>query len=134
MTDFDPFASFVHLPDGPDSPDATLLEVTPDFWERLGARRDLHGGRMVSACRFEADWASWERHPAGDEIVVLLSGAMDFVLDDAGALKAVALRGRRAVVVPAGVWHTARVLEPSEAIFFTRGEGTEHRPLEGRST
>ena len=25
-------------------------------------------------------------------------------------------------------------LEPSEAIFFTRGEGTEDRPLEGRST
>jgi mannose-6-phosphate isomerase-like protein (cupin superfamily) len=129
MTDFDPLATFVHLPDGPD---ATLLEVTSDFWERLVARQDLHGGRLVSSYRFEEDWPSWERHPAGDEIVVLLSGAMDFVLDEAGVEKVVSLRGRRAVVVPRGVWHTARVLEPSEAIFFTRGEGTEHRPLEGR--
>jgi mannose-6-phosphate isomerase-like protein (cupin superfamily) len=131
MTDFDPLETFVHLPDGPD---ATLLQVTSAFWERLGARRDLRGGRLVSAYRFEEDWASWERHPAGDEIVVLLSGAMDFVLDGAGGEQVVPMRGRRAVVVPAGVWHTARVLEPSEAIFFTRGEGTEHRPLEGSST
>lgn len=130
MTGFDPLAAFVHLPDGPE---ATLLEVTPDFWEQLGARRDLQSGRLLSAYRFEEDWTSWERHPAGDEIVVLLSGAMDFVLDEPAGEKVVPLRGRRGVVVPAGVWHTARVVEPGEAIFFTRGEGTEHRPLERRS-
>jgi mannose-6-phosphate isomerase-like protein (cupin superfamily) len=128
MTRFDPLATFVHLPDGPE---ATLLEVTPDFWEKLAARGDLRGGRLVSAYRFETDWTSWERHPAGDEIVVLFSGAMDFVLDTGHGEKTLALRERAAVVVPAGVWHTARVLAPSEAIFITRGEGTEHRPLAG---
>lgn len=126
MSRFDPLATFVHLPDGPD---ASLLEVTPDFWERLAARRDLAGGRLVSAYRFEESWGSWERHPAGDEIVVLLSGAMDFVLDEDGAEKVVPLRGLAAVVVPAGTWHTVRVREPGEALFITRGEGTEHRPL-----
>jgi mannose-6-phosphate isomerase-like protein (cupin superfamily) len=131
MSAFDPLATFVHLPDGPD---ARLLEVGPDFWQKLETRRDLHGGRLVSAYRFTEDWTSWERHPAGDELVFQLSGAMDFVLDDARGERTVALRGRAAVVVPRGVWHTARVRAPSEAIFVTRGEGTEHRPLEKRGT
>jgi mannose-6-phosphate isomerase-like protein (cupin superfamily) len=126
MTSFDPLATFFHLPDGPD---ATPLPVTPDFWEKLAARRDLHGGRLVSTYRFTEDWSSWERHPAGDELVCQLSGAMDFVLDEGGRERTVALRGRAAVLVPRGVWHTARVLETSEALFVTRGEGTEHRPL-----
>lgn len=132
MTAFDPLATFVHLPDGPD---ATLLEVTPDFWEKLEERRDLHGGRLVSAYRFSGDWPSWERHPAGDELVLQLSGAMDFVLEEGGGReRTLSLRGRAAVVVPRGVWHTARVFEPSEALFVTRGEGTEHRPLSERGT
>lgn len=126
MTSFDPLATFVHLPDGPD---ATLLEVTPDFWAKLAARTDLHGGRLITTNRFAADWTSWERHPAGDEIVIQLSGAMDFVVDEGGRERTVPLRGRAALLVPRGLWHTARVLEPSEAIFVTRGEGTEHRPL-----
>jgi mannose-6-phosphate isomerase-like protein (cupin superfamily) len=131
MSAFDPLATFVHLPDGPA---ATLLELTPTFWQELGARTDLHGGRLVSAYRFAEDWPSWERHPAGDELVFQLSGAMDFVVDDGGSERTVSLRGRAALVVPRGAWHTARVLEPSEALFVTRGEGTEHRPLSRRST
>jgi mannose-6-phosphate isomerase-like protein (cupin superfamily) len=130
MTAFDPLATFVHLPDGPA---ATLLELTPDFWQELEARSDLHGGRLISAYRFTEDWTSWERHPAGDELVFQLSGAMDFVVDDGRAERTVSLRGRAALVVPRGAWHTVRVLEPSEAIFVTRGDGTEHRPLERSS-
>jgi hypothetical protein len=127
MSSFDPLDTYVHLPDGPT---ATLLEVTPDFWEKLGTRRDLSAGRLISAYRFDADWTSWERHPAGDELVFQLHGAMDFVVEDGGKERVIPLRGRAALVVPRGAWHTARVLEPSEAIFVTRGEGTEHRPLE----
>jgi len=130
MTAFDPLATFVHLADGPA---ATLLEVGPDFWEKLGTRRELHAGRLISAYRFTEDWTSWERHPAGDELVFQLSGAMDFVVDDGGAARTVSLRGRAALVVPRGAWHTVRVLEPSEAIFVTRGEGTEHKPRKGNA-
>jgi len=126
---FDPLTTYVHLPDGPD---AVLLEVTPDFWEKLEARSDCKGGRLVSAYRFDSDWTSWERHPAGDELVFQLEGAMDLVLDERAGERTVELRGRAFAVVPRGVWHTARVLAPSEAFFITRGEGTEHRPLTKR--
>ena len=37
--------------------------------------------------------------------------------------------GRGAVVVPKGVWHTAKVLAPSRMLFVTMGAGTQHRPV-----
>jgi mannose-6-phosphate isomerase-like protein (cupin superfamily) len=130
MSSFDPLTTFVHLPDGPA---ARLLPVTPDFWQQLAARGDLADGRLLSAYRFTEDWPSWERHPAGDEIVVQLSGAMNFVVEEGGAERTIALRGRAALVVPRGAWHTARVLAPSEALFVTRGAGTEHRTGRGNA-
>jgi hypothetical protein len=45
---------------------------------------------------------------------------MDFVVEEAGRERVVQLRGR-AALVPQGLWHTARVFEPSEAMFVTRG-------------
>ncbi len=126
MAVFDPLATFVVLPDGPD---ATLLDVTPDFWQTLATRADLQGGRLISAYRFTENWTSWERHPAGDELVIQLCGAMELILDEEDGERTVSLKGRAAVVVPRGVWHTARVFEPTEAIFITRGAGTEHRAV-----
>ncbi len=128
-TGFDPLRTYVHLPDGPD---ATLVPVTDDFWQTMDRRTELHEGRLLTATRFQtaADWPHWERHPAGDEIVCLLSGAMDLVLQEAGGERVVELRERAACVVPRGIWHRGIVRAPSCALFLTRGKGTEHRPLE----
>lgn len=79
--------------------------------------------------RLGAGWNRWDRHPARDEIVMQLSGSMEFVVDWEGREQGLSLRGRGAGVVPRGARHTARVLVPSEAIFITRGEGTERRRL-----
>src|SRR6185295_7186196 len=124
---FDPFGTFVHLPDGPE---ARPVPVTADFWQTIDRRTDLHAGRMVTANRFAsaADWPHWERHPAGDEIVCLLSGELDLVIEQDGRERVVELRGRSACIVPRGTWHRGVVRGPSEALFITRGEGTEHRP------
>jgi hypothetical protein len=125
---FDPLRTYVHLPDGPD---ATLVPVTDDFWQTLQGRTELHEGRLVTAYHLEseADWKHWERHPDGDEIVCLLGGALDMVLEEAGGERLVELRGRSACVVPRGVWHRGVVRAPSEALLITRGKGTEHRPF-----
>jgi mannose-6-phosphate isomerase-like protein (cupin superfamily) len=70
----------------------------------------------------------WEMHPAGDEILLALSGRMTVVLqgdpDESFALKA-----GEAFVVPRGRWHRLNVIEPGEVVFMTPGEGTEHKPL-----
>lgn len=131
---FDLKTTYLHLEDGAG---ATPIPVSDDFWETIDRRTDIAGGRLVTAFRFTEDWPHWERHPAGDEVIVQLEGAMDLVLDMNGAMDGamdaaehkVPLRGRAAVIVPQGVWHRAVVLEPTDALFITRGDGTEHRPL-----
>ena len=77
----------------------------------------------------DATWDGWERHPAGEEVVYLLSGRVDIVQDLDGAHHVVELRPGDAIINPTNVWHTARVHEPGMALFITPGDGTEHRPL-----
>ena len=122
---FDFVDTYVHLEDGPG---AVPLEVGDDFWQTIGSRGDLGDGRLVSAFRFTEDWPGWEMHPAGDEIVYLLSGSVDLVLEEGAGERVVPLRGRAACIVPRGVWHRAVVHEPSDALHITRGAGTQHRP------
>jgi len=118
--------TYVHLSDGPE---ATPIEVTDDFWATIDRRPELAQGRLVTAHHFHEDWPHWERHPEGDEIVFLLEGAMSLVLDEPEGERVVELRGPSACLVPRGVWHRGIVREPTDAVFITRGKGTEHRPL-----
>ena len=83
---------------------------------------------LVSEYTFEADWPSWEMHPQADEFVYLLSGAVVLVLESPGGRQEIALKDRGAVVVPRGVWHTARVGTPSRMMHVTLGAGTQIRP------
>lgn len=118
-------ATYLHLTDGPD---VIELPVTESFWQDLVIRTDLGDGRLVSAYHFTENWDSWEVHPAGEEVVCLLSGATDLHLEESVGERVVELRGSGAVIVPRGVWHTATVHEPSHMLFITRGAGTEIRP------
>jgi mannose-6-phosphate isomerase-like protein (cupin superfamily) len=115
-----------------DGPGAKRIGVEPDFWQTVHLRDDL-AGRLVGIFRYDADWNSWEMHPDGDEIVLLLSGAVDLVLEEAGGERTVELRDRAAVIVPRGIWHTANAIAPSEALHITRGAGTTHRPRSTRT-
>ena len=119
------FKTFVHLEDGPG---ASEVSVGDRFWEEVGDRADLREGRLVTASHWKEDWPVWERHPAGDEIVFILWGRADLVLEEAGGERVVPLPSGHACIVPRGVWHTARVPEPTNALAITRGAGTEHRP------
>jgi mannose-6-phosphate isomerase-like protein (cupin superfamily) len=107
---------------------AARVEVTPDIWERLDRDFDNFKGRtLVARFDFAADWPTWEMHPAGDEVVVLLSGAADMVLDRAGRHEVTALtQPGEFVIVPKGTWHTARVSRPTAMLFITPGEGTRN--------
>jgi mannose-6-phosphate isomerase-like protein (cupin superfamily) len=122
---FDLATTYVQLDDGPA---ATAVEVDDEFWERIDSRPELHGGRLVGTFHNAEDWGVWEMHPAGDEVVCLLSGAIDVVLDEEGGERVVELRPGSTCIVPRGVWHTATVHEPGDTLHITRGEGTQHRP------
>jgi len=86
------------------------------------------GCELVSCYTFDKDWDSWEIHPAGDELVILMSGRVTFVIEFDGAAREICLStpGDYAVV-PKGCWHTARLNESSTVLFITPGEGTQHR-------
>jgi mannose-6-phosphate isomerase-like protein (cupin superfamily) len=110
---------------------ATLVDVTPTIYEELDERFDGFKGRLLVSCYgFESDWPTWERHPAGDEIVCLLSGNARMVLDRDGVEEVIHLRDPGSyIVVPKGTWHTARTSVATKMLFITPGEGTENRPI-----
>ena len=118
--------TYLHLSDGAA---VTTVEVAPDFWSTLRGRRDLQTGRPIVVTHQTEDWPTWEMHPAGDEVVSLLSGRVDLILQDGSREWTVALRGRVSMIVPQGVWHRAIVHEPSDLLFITRGAGTQHRQV-----
>ena len=66
--------TYIHLK--PDD-SARILEGGERFWAGVEERRDLDHGRLMGASDQAADWDHWERHPAGEEILTLLSGEME---------------------------------------------------------
>jgi mannose-6-phosphate isomerase-like protein (cupin superfamily) len=130
---FDLAEFFVHLEDGPA---ATRLAEGEDLFERVEADARLRGGRLVGLNRARAPGdlhpGEWERHPAGDELLVLLRGSVDLVLEGPGGERVVALRTGDAVVVPRGTWHRFARRGPCDLLFVVRGEGTELRTREAR--
>lgn len=119
--------TYLHLADGADVTDFAGGDA---FWQTMEAPVDLDQGRLVCVCPQRADWLVWERHPAGEEVVMLLSGKVDMILDLPEGEKLVSLRPQQTVVIPRNIWHRALVHEPGDALFITRGAGTEHRPFE----
>jgi uncharacterized cupin superfamily protein len=127
---FDLDRTYVHLGLGARAEPVPDFEWTPEFLARYEAAHAADGddGRLVCLIRQGATWDSWERHPAGEELVVLVSGRVDLIQELDGGPRVVALRAGQAVVNPRGVWHTADVHEPGDALFVTPGRGTEIRP------
>ncbi|WP_426165316.1 cupin domain-containing protein [Pseudoduganella sp. R-32] len=125
---FNTVETYLHLgPDGTSVP----LEVNESFWQDLtsGAFAHLGPGRLVSTYDFSEDWASWEQHPAGEEVVALISGAIQFVLEvDGGERKVELDQPGQFLIVPRGTWHTANIARQAKVLFITPGEGTSHRP------
>ena len=91
--------TFVHL--------GTRRHSLPDFaWSAEHVRptgtvrRRRREGRLVCVIAAGATWDAWERHPAGDELVVLLSGRVDLVQEIDGAEHVVELRPGEAMINP----------------------------------
>ncbi|MDR7270762.1 mannose-6-phosphate isomerase-like protein (cupin superfamily) [Pelomonas saccharophila] len=101
-----------------------------EFWGQSQEALDALGKDwLVSEFVCDADWGSWEMHPHGEEFVYLLDGDIQFLMQPAeGELTSQRITGRGAVVVPRGVWHTAKVYRPSRMFFITLGAGTRHQP------
>ena len=123
---FDPQQTYVSLAtDGA----AQVLAGGDAFWSQPPGQLDALGqGWLVAEFTFDADWPNWEVHPEADEFVYLITGEAELLLERPQGVERIAMQAGRAVVVPRGVWHTAKVLAPSRMLHVTRGAGTELRP------
>ena len=104
----------------------------PGVLEAYGAAVAADGaeGRMVLIFDGEGPGDHWERHPAGDEVVVCLSGQVRVVRDSGGTTEEVLLGPGEATVNPAGVWHAVDMDGQARILAITAGAGTEHRRRE----
>jgi len=127
---FDLSRVYVHLGLGARAEPLPGFSWSEDYLRRYQAGHEADGdeGRLVMIGPEQATWTSWERHPAGDEVVVALSGRQTLIQEVDGEQYRIELRAGQAVINPRGVWHTADVHEPGSALFITPGRGTEHRP------
>jgi cupin superfamily acireductone dioxygenase involved in methionine salvage len=97
-----------------------------ELYARLEANYSgFRGCELISCHNFEKDWDSWEIHPNGDEVVLLLEGNLTFLLQaDKGQMSVDLKKMGDYVIVPKNTWHTAKVYSHSKVLFITPGEGT----------
>ncbi|ADI04269.1 hypothetical protein SBI_01148 [Streptomyces bingchenggensis BCW-1] len=85
-------------------------------------------GRMVMIFDGDGPGDHWESHPAGDELVVCLSGSVTVTRDLDGVPDRVLLGPGQATINPAGVWHAVDMTGLTSILTITAGLGTDHRP------
>jgi mannose-6-phosphate isomerase-like protein (cupin superfamily) len=127
-TVFELGGTYIQLKDGGA---ALPIEAGPDFWTRFGSRADLTEGRLVWSAAQVRDWANWERFLA-DAVYLLLSGAVDIMLDENGVERSFSLRPNNACIVPKAVWHRVIVQKPANLLAITRSAGKQQRPVEAK--
>jgi mannose-6-phosphate isomerase-like protein (cupin superfamily) len=128
---FDLSRTYVHLGLGATATPLPDFEWSPSYLESYERRFASDGteGRLVVVSVQDETWGFWERHPAGEEVVVLLTGRLDVVQELDGEEVTTPLVPGEALINPIGVWHRSVVHEPGSALFITPGLGTEHRPI-----
>lgn len=100
--------------------------LSPTLYEELDQRfSQFKDHVLISSHSFTSDWSSWEKHPAGDELVMLLAGQCNFILKTSEGEKQLTLqRSGSYVIVPKDTWHTAKVTKQATLLFITPGENT----------
>ena len=117
-------SKFVHLEN---NGNIIGLLVDENFWSKETDRSYLRSGRLMGVLKLDAGPSHWEVHPNGDELLYLLSGSMDVVIESEGKNKAITLASYSSCIVPKATWHQTIAREPCTLLFITPGKGTQHR-------
>ena len=119
--------TFVHLRDGGD---AEPVPVGPAFFRESGARGRYD--RLVGVFDFRSSKdlhsSMQEMHPEADELIFVVSGAIDVVLEEQGGERSIALDTGQAAIVPRGVWHRLLMRRPGRLLFVNSRSGMQSRP------
>jgi mannose-6-phosphate isomerase-like protein (cupin superfamily) len=125
VTRFDLETTFLGL-DG--AGEVTQMPVGPDFWQTIEHNPAMRAN-LVAAFAGEGDWPNWEMHPEGDEVLVLLEGALRMIFEKADGEETHRMTAGSTLIVPAGVWHRAVDQQAAKLLAITYGAGTTHKPV-----
>ncbi|MBO9517586.1 MAG: cupin domain-containing protein [Porphyrobacter sp.] len=123
----------IHLGNGGTAvpqPEFPRDERAMQWYMDYGTRHAEDGtdGRLVSCFHFTEDWAGWEMHPAGAEVVICTEGSITLIQEIDGEHVRTTLSPGEYAINPPGVWHTADVHGEATGVFVTPGVGTQGRP------
>ncbi|MEW2127479.1 cupin domain-containing protein [Streptomyces sp. NPDC007259] len=120
----------VHLGLGSSAKPVEGFAWDPDVLRAYSAAVAADGveGRMVMIFDGDGPGDHWENHPAGDELVVCLTGSVTVTRDVDGLPERVLLGPGEATINPAGVWHAVDMEGPTSILAVTATRGTGHRP------
>ena len=120
--------TFVHLTN---RGDAEPVELTPSFWRESSSRPLYH--RVVGAFAFSSSddlhSSMQEMHPEADELLVVVSGAIDVVLQETAAERTISLEAGQAAIVPRGAWHRLVMRKAGKLLFINSRTGMQSRPV-----
>lgn len=74
-----------------------------------------------------------ECHPDGDEVLYLVSGQAQVVIELPEGEEVVAMQAGDGLIVPQGVWHRVDILQPSCIVYLTPGPHNEFRLAENEA-
>ena len=125
---FDLSRTFVHLAN---SGHAEPVRITPSFW-RESSSSALYD-RLVGAFDFNSSQdlhsSMQEMHPEADELLFLVSGAIDVLLEEAHSERTISLVAGQAAIVPRGVWHRLVLRRPGKLLFVNSRTGMQSRDV-----
>lgn len=108
---------------------AKPLDERETMWDYAASGRFGDVTRLVSRHRLTADWTSWELHPLGDAIILLLDGTIEVNLEGENPSKSADLEhGGTFARIPRGTWHTVTVRRPSTVLLIAPSAEARQRP------
>jgi mannose-6-phosphate isomerase-like protein (cupin superfamily) len=108
-----------HLPNR--SPEMAFGDEASEAFAEVAPYRD--GAVYVS---YYSGSSEWERHPNGDEVVMVLDGTTTVILLKNAAEERFFLAQNELVVIPAGMWHRFEGSDRLKVMTITP-QPTEHR-------
>lgn len=109
---------------------ACIIEGGAAFWARPPEEISAgHQVLMVTIFESRENWLTQEMHPLGDEIITLMSGEVEFILNPGREEEKVRVKAGETIVIPKGTWHTAAIISQAVAQHILMGQGTQVKEM-----
>jgi mannose-6-phosphate isomerase-like protein (cupin superfamily) len=95
---------------------------------QLGPEARVHGFHVGVADMTRDPPHGGERHPDGDEFILILTGRLRVMIDSCPD-DSLELGPGEACIIPKGEWHRVHLLEPTRLVHITPGPNGDHRPV-----